>query len=114
MNTTAFSITEISGGYSLAGYVATKDYKVAIAVIGSANASINITDTTNLSFDAGFSSWNDVQLLNFIGKPSDIEAALNSIKVNTTNVVNGEIQLRVFITPQVSKHFLQCHEWAYI
>jgi len=102
LNTQNWELTE---QFNLAGYDVTKTYKAAVLILGDPNATITITENSAISFDYGFSDWTDVTNINFTGTASEIESALNSIQVNTTqNVV--ELKLRVFITSQINNTFL--------
>jgi len=93
------------GEFTLEGYDSSKDYKAAVYISDHATATLSIANNSGVSFDFGYDDWTDVRGVNFIGQPSDIENALNSIKINTTD--DGEdIDLRVFITSQVSNTFL--------
>ena len=104
-NTTNFTLTDT---YSMAGYDASTSYKASVVAVGSAvddGATFDVTTTAGLSFDAGYSSWTGISEVNFIGTPSNIEAALNSIALNTTSLAAGEIKLQVYITSQVDNTF---------
>jgi hypothetical protein len=91
--------------YDLEGYDSTKNYKASIILIGDSAASFSINDTSGLSFDYGFNDWTEILWVNIIGKSYDIENALNSIKINTSQNP-GDIKLRVFITSQIANTFL--------
>ena len=116
-NTSDYAFTEVTGTYSLTGYDATATYKASVVALGSASATFNIKTNTGLSLDSGYSSWEDISVVNFKGTSANIENALNSIELNTTNEVGGEIQLRVFITTQIANTFfnpINGHIYEYI
>jgi hypothetical protein len=106
-STQNFPISIIDSEYELIGYDSNKNYKVIVKVLGNASAQVKINTTSGLSFDTGYNSWqvNTNGSVVFIGKPANIADALNSITLNTTSVVNGQIKLQVFITGQVTNTF---------
>jgi hypothetical protein len=102
----------ITGTYSLTGYDTSKNYKASVIIAnsstahsGSSSATFDITTTSGLTLDTGYSSWTGVKEINFIGSASNIESALNSIELNTTDLLGGEIKLQVFISPQITNVF---------
>ena len=101
-NTTNYSA---GGTYTLTGYNPSESYKAVVRVVGDANATVTVNTTTGLTFDTGYNSWSSVENVNFIGTPANITAALNSITLNTTSTVNGQIKLQVFITSQIANTF---------
>jgi len=94
--------------FDFQGYNNNKNYKAAILLLGDENASFSINQTSGLTFDFGFNDWTEILGVNFIGSPSDIENALNSIKINTSHTP-GDLKLRVFITSQIADTFLNPH-----
>jgi len=87
-------------GFSLDGYNSTTTYKVSLSITGSANAIFSIGTTTGLTRDYGYNSWTNITAVNFFGTPANIQNAFNSITFNTTNVIDGLINLSVSISSQ--------------
>jgi gliding motility-associated-like protein len=117
-NTTSWNIVDstrvfpVSEEFALRGYDTSKNYKASVIIAnsstahsGSSSATFDITTTSGLTLDTGYSSWTGVKEINFIGSASNIESALNSIELNTTNLLGGEIKLQVFISPQITNVF---------
>jgi len=95
----------LKGDYVLEGYDENEIYKAAVYVSGHVTATFDVTTTSGLQFDYGYSSWDNVLAVNFKGTAENIENALNSIEINTTD--DGvDIKIRVFITTQVDGTFL--------
>mgnify|MGYP000903855596 FL=1 len=104
-NTDNYSVT---GTFSMAGYDAATDYKASVIILGAAvddGATFDVTTTSGLTRDVGYSGWSDITEVNFYGKAANIEAALNSIELNTSSLGNSEIKLQVYITSQVTNTF---------
>ena len=104
-NKNNYSIASLAGTYSLTGYDDSTDYRVYVHIISdTTTATFNITTTSGLTPINAYTSSNfsDSRGVQFKGKPADIENALNSIQLNTTNVAGGEIKLQVFIGPDIS------------
>ena len=90
-------------GFDLANYSSATTYKVSLSISGNANATFSIGTTDGLTRDYGYNSWTNITAVNFTSVgPNNIENALNSITFNTTNVVDGIINLSVVVTQQVS------------
>jgi len=92
-------------GFSLSGYDANTTYKVSLSITGNANTTFSVGTTTGLTRDYGYYSWLNISSVNFTGTPADIENALNSIKLNTTSVVDALINLSVLISSQQSNTY---------
>ena len=88
-------------GFLLGGYNSSTTYKVSLSITGSANATFSVNATTGLTQDFGFNSWTNITSVNFSGTPTNIQNGLNSIKLNTTSILDGLINLSVVISSQV-------------
>jgi hypothetical protein len=87
-------------GFSLDGYNSTTSYKVSLAITGNANARFSVGTTNGLTRDYGYYSWTNITAVNFFGTPANIQNAFNSITFNTTNTIDGLINLSVVISSQ--------------
>ena len=89
-------------GFSLNGYNPSTTYKVSLSITGNANSNFTVNTTTGLTRDFGFNSWVNLTSVNFSGTPTNIQNGLNSITFNTTNSIDGLINLSVLISSQVT------------
>ncbi len=62
-----------------------------------AGVTFSITTTTGLSLATGYSSWSNITRISFTGTQSNINNALNTLKINTGSVT-GNVQISVSTT----------------
>ncbi len=91
----------LANDYSLAGYDSDSQYGVIVSVTGDEGATATITSTGGLTGIVS-SSFTDFIETQFIGTPTNILSALNSIEINTTTVVGGEVNIEVTIYDTLS------------
>ena len=91
--------------FSLNGYNDSTTYKVSLSSTGNANGTFSVPTTTGLTRDFGYNSWTNITSVNFIGTPTNIENALNSIKLNTTLTEGAQIILSVVIINQTTNSY---------
>ncbi len=96
----------VISNFSLSGYNGSTTYKVSLSSTGNANGTFSVLTTTGLTRDFGYNSWTNITGVNFIGTPSNIESALNSIRLNTTPTEGAQMILSVVITNQDNKQLL--------
>ncbi|MGC6413484.1 MAG: FG-GAP-like repeat-containing protein, partial [Bacteroidia bacterium] len=73
------------------------DYLVSLNLSGASTETFTIHSTSSLTLEYGYSSWSNIQTLNFSGKKDAIENALNSLTISSTSSVGEQFDLDIFI-----------------
>ena len=81
------------------------DYLVSVSINSSYSQNFSINNTTSLTLEYGFSSWNNVTSLNFSGKRNDIENALNSLTINSTPNSGNSFSIDLFLVEKQNGYF---------
>lgn len=92
-------------GFNLSGYNPSTVYKVSLSLTGNSGGTFSVTSTSGLTRDFGYNSWTNITSVNFTGTPGNIQNGLNSIKLNTTSIVDRVMNLSVVIASQVANTY---------
>jgi hypothetical protein len=88
-------------GFSLSGFNSSTVLKASLAIVDNpGGVTFNINSTTGLTRDYGYNSWTNITSINFSGTQENINKGLASLKLNTSSVVDGQIDISFAVTTQ--------------
>ena len=87
-----------ASGFVLNGFNSSDVLLASIGLVNPpAGTTFSITTTTGLSFATGYNTWSNITRISFTGTMSNINNALNSLKINTGGTL-GNVQISVSAT----------------
>ena len=87
-----------ASGFVLNGFNSSDVLLASIGLVNPpAGTTFSITTTTGLSFATGYNTWSNIIRISFTGTMSNINNALNSLKINTGGTL-GNVQISVSAT----------------
>jgi len=93
-------------GFEVSGYTSTANLRATLAITDNpGNVTFDITSTTGVTRDFGFNSWTGITNINFTGNLASINAALASMKLNTSGVNMGEIGFSLVVSEVVPNYY---------
>ncbi len=82
-----------------------QDYLASVSINTSFSQNFSINNTSGLTLEYGFNSFDNVTYINFSGKKDDIENALNSLTISDTPNAGNTFSIDLFIVEKQNGYF---------
>ena len=105
---------ELGEDFSVSGFPEESTLLVSISVLGETDSTISINETTDLTLEPGYESWEGISQVNFTGNQESVNSGLDSITFSAGEET-GEVELKIEISEKIENTaFFDGHLYEFV